>query len=377
MVASPRPAWLRQASAALYCGRPGRFARDMEDSHAPGAVRSCHRRRYPRRRASRSVLVTPYETRLHAATRCAWITSRPAAAASRPSRSTASSTTDPGPGSRTSLVDETNLGKYVFEVIDRGTNRVIYSRGFASLYGEWETTPDAREIHRTFSGDAALPMAAAAVQMVLKKRDRLNAFHEFWSAIIDPASRQVNRARLAPAGKVLTLWESGPPESNVDLLLSATGTRRRRWRIPGRRAAARRPDVRARAVQEPSRRLQRAGDRDANRGKRRAQPQDRRDAPHAAGHGVQRLRQRARRPRPGQPRVARHRLLRPVRCRGDLINDRHDGGAASSTTTWRSPWTAGSAHGHLAHEFGHHFVGPATSTTTPRKSPTRRVRPKT
>ncbi len=100
---------------------------------------------------------------------------------------------------------------------------MIYSRGFASLYGEWETTPEAREIHRTFSGTLRFPWPRSAVQVVLKKRDRLNAFHEFWSAIIDPASRQVNRARLAPAGKVLTLWESGPPETKVDLLLIGDG----------------------------------------------------------------------------------------------------------------------------------------------------------
>ena len=29
------------------------------------------------------------------------------------------------------LVDDTNLGTYLFEVIDRDTNQVIYSRGFA------------------------------------------------------------------------------------------------------------------------------------------------------------------------------------------------------------------------------------------------------
>ena len=129
----------------------------------------------------------------------------------------------PWPGSRTSLVDETNLGKYLFEVIDRGTNRVIFSRGFASLYGEWETTAEAGEIHRTFSGTLRFPWPKSPVQVVLKKRDRLNAFHEFWSAIIDPASRQVNGARLAPAGTVLTLWESGPPDQKVDLLLIGDG----------------------------------------------------------------------------------------------------------------------------------------------------------
>ncbi|MFO7693384.1 MAG: M64 family metallopeptidase, partial [Vicinamibacterales bacterium] len=122
-----------------------------------------------------------------------------------------------------SLVDETNLGKYLFEVVDRGTNRVIYSRGFASLFGEWETTSEARDTHRAFSGTLRFPWPKSPVQVVLKKRDRLNAFHEFSSAIIDPASRQVNRARPAPAAKAWTLWESGPPETKVDLLLIGDG----------------------------------------------------------------------------------------------------------------------------------------------------------
>jgi hypothetical protein len=129
----------------------------------------------------------------------------------------------PWPGSRTNLVDDTNLGKYLFEVVDRATNRVIYSRGFASLFGEWETTPDAKDVHRTFSGTLRFPWPKQPVQVVMKKRDRLNAFHECWSAIIDPASRQVNRARLAPTAKVWTLWESGPPDTKVDLLLIGDG----------------------------------------------------------------------------------------------------------------------------------------------------------
>src|SRR5438445_11986830 len=51
----------------------------------------------------------------------------------------------PWPGSRTYLVDATNLGNYDFEVIDRATNQVIYSRGFASVFGEWQSTDDAKD----------------------------------------------------------------------------------------------------------------------------------------------------------------------------------------------------------------------------------------
>jgi len=129
----------------------------------------------------------------------------------------------PWPGSRTRLIDDTNLGKYLFEVIDRDTNQVIYSRGFASIYGEWETTGDAKESYGTFGESVRFPWPRKPVQLVLKKRDAKNAFHECWSTLVDPSSRSVNPAKLAPMGKVITLWESGPPSTKVDLLLLGDG----------------------------------------------------------------------------------------------------------------------------------------------------------
>src|SRR5687767_6028371 len=56
----------------------------------------------------------------------------------------------PWPGNPQRAFDDTNLGPYLFEVIDRGTNRLLYSRGFASIYGEWETTDEAKGANRTF-----------------------------------------------------------------------------------------------------------------------------------------------------------------------------------------------------------------------------------
>ncbi|MFH0946251.1 MAG: peptidase M64 N-terminal domain-containing protein, partial [Planctomycetota bacterium] len=44
------------------------------------------------------------------------------------------------PGSRTQLLDGTNTGRYFFEVLDEESGRTLYSRCFASIYGEWETT---------------------------------------------------------------------------------------------------------------------------------------------------------------------------------------------------------------------------------------------
>ncbi|HEY2323392.1 MAG TPA: IgA Peptidase M64 [Thermoanaerobaculia bacterium] len=129
----------------------------------------------------------------------------------------------PWPGSRTYLIDSTNLGSYYFEVIDRDTNQPVYSRGFSSVYGEWETTDDAKVHAGTFQESMRFPWPRKPVQVVLKKRDKENAFQQIWSTVIDPASRFVNKADVKPAGKVWTLFENGPPSEKVDLLVIGEG----------------------------------------------------------------------------------------------------------------------------------------------------------
>ena len=129
----------------------------------------------------------------------------------------------PWAGSRTRLVDDLNLGKYLFEVVDRRTNRAIYSRGFASIYGEWETTPESRRVHRTFHESLRFPWPRRPVQVVLKVRDAESSFHEVWSTVVDPESRFVNPADRAPRGEVWAIQESGPPPEKVDLLVIGEG----------------------------------------------------------------------------------------------------------------------------------------------------------
>src|SRR5690606_40882336 len=129
----------------------------------------------------------------------------------------------PWPGNPARPIDDTNLGKYLFEVIDRATNRVLYSRGFASIFGEWETTGEARTAARTFHESLRFPMPEAPVQVVLKKRDAQNAFREIWSLIVDPEDRFIDRAAPPSPGPVIELLTSGDPAEKVDLLILGDG----------------------------------------------------------------------------------------------------------------------------------------------------------
>ena len=126
-------------------------------------------------------------------------------------------------GSRTRLVDDLNLGKYLFQVVDLRTNRVLYSRGFASIYGEWETTAESRDTYRSFHESLRFPWPQAPIQILLKVRSAENGFREIWSTVIDPDSRFVNPSDREPIGEVWPVFENGPPSEKVDLLVIGEG----------------------------------------------------------------------------------------------------------------------------------------------------------
>lgn len=134
----------------------------------------------------------------------------------------------PWPGRTSCNLDETNLGKYFFQVVDRQTQRTLFSRGFASIYGEWETTDEAKQATRTFHESLRFPAPSGPFQILLKKRDRENAFREIWSLALDPKGPSVIRAAATPA-------KSGPSRRTAirrtrwTFCSWGTGTPRRKW----------------------------------------------------------------------------------------------------------------------------------------------------
>jgi hypothetical protein len=129
----------------------------------------------------------------------------------------------PWPGSRTQLVDRTNLGAYLFEVVDPRTGRTIYSRGFGSIYGEWITTSEVNNRSRTFHESVRLPRPRVPVSIILKKRDAQNAFQPFWSTGIDPELTRASETRTDNAGMIWSIIDSGQPSTKVDVLLISEG----------------------------------------------------------------------------------------------------------------------------------------------------------
>jgi len=130
----------------------------------------------------------------------------------------------PWPGNPSRPIDDTNRGKYFFEVVDAASHRTLYSRGFSSIYGEWETTGEAQKIDRTFEESLRFPAPTAPFRVVVRKRDSLNAFRDAWTVTVDPADKFVLRNTAATdAGPLIKLHESGDPATKLDFLILGDG----------------------------------------------------------------------------------------------------------------------------------------------------------
>jgi hypothetical protein len=130
----------------------------------------------------------------------------------------------PWPGNPAKPIDNTNLGKYRFTVVDVASGTTLFSRGFASIYGEWETTAEAKIMNRTFSESLRFPVPAKTVRVTLEKRDKKNQFQEISTFTVDPAGKFVARGTAAPdVGSLIKLHEAGDPSAKLDLLILGDG----------------------------------------------------------------------------------------------------------------------------------------------------------
>ena len=128
------------------------------------------------------------------------------------------------PGRREQLIDSADLGKYRSSVVDPATGETLFRTGFSSIYGEWETTGEARAgVWRTLHESQRFPEPRRPVELVLEKRMPAGGFAEIHREAADPGSRFVDRSSVPRRGTVRAILDNGPPAEKVDLLVLGDG----------------------------------------------------------------------------------------------------------------------------------------------------------
>jgi hypothetical protein len=129
----------------------------------------------------------------------------------------------PWPGNTARPIDDSNRGANQFEVVDPKTGRVLYSRGYSTIFGEWRTTEEAQRLSRGFQESLRFPKPEHPVRIRVLARDERNAFSVVWSFDVDPNAMDVERRNAPPAVRVIPIRGNGPPEKKVDLLILGDG----------------------------------------------------------------------------------------------------------------------------------------------------------
>lgn len=136
----------------------------------------------------------------------------------------------PWPGNPQRPIDTTNRGVNRFEVVDPTSNRVIYSRGYSTIFGEWQTTEEAQQLTRGFEETLRFPLPSQPVRIRVLKRDERNAFSVAWTFDVDPSSTDIVRDVSIPSREPIAIRNSGPSSDKVDLLILGDGYTRAEMR---------------------------------------------------------------------------------------------------------------------------------------------------
>ena len=129
----------------------------------------------------------------------------------------------PWAGHPDKALDTTLLGHFMFQVEDPETGVTLYSRGFSSIFHEWQSTAEAREVNRSFHECVRFPKPDRPVRLRILKRNPAQGFDSIWTADIDTDDMLVVRAHAPAPARVEEIHISGAPPDKVDVVLLGDG----------------------------------------------------------------------------------------------------------------------------------------------------------
>ena len=125
-------------------------------------------------------------------------------------------------GSKVNLVDTFELGKYFFKVYSFQRDSLLYSRGYSSLFGEWQTTDEAKTTWRSFSETIVFPYPKDSVRVVLYSRDWDGVFAKKFEYVVNPFDPFIKKEKRLDYPSFEAL-KNGNPSEKVDIVVLPEG----------------------------------------------------------------------------------------------------------------------------------------------------------
>ena len=125
-------------------------------------------------------------------------------------------------GSMNNLIDTFHYGHHFFKVFEKASDSLIYSRGYSSLFREWQTTAEARKTRRSFTETVVCPLPRNACKIVFCSRDTTGQFTEKFHYDYDPGNYFISRGRGIEY-PVFDAYVTGPSEQSIDIVVLPEG----------------------------------------------------------------------------------------------------------------------------------------------------------
>jgi len=119
------------------------------------------------------------------------------------------------------------LGIYEAKVYDINLNTLIYSKGYNTIFAEYQTTePALKGIKRTFHESVLIPFPKKPVRVVIEKRDKYNILSPVDTFTINPTDYHIITETFKRENdEVITIVNNGDPHKHVDLVILSEGYR--------------------------------------------------------------------------------------------------------------------------------------------------------
>ncbi|PLW98406.1 MAG: peptidase M64 [Marinilabiliales bacterium] len=126
-------------------------------------------------------------------------------------------------GTKSNLIDTMEYGNYFFKVFDKNSGELIYSRGYSSLFGEWQTTLESKEISRSFFESVVMPLPRNEAEIVLYYRNKKGNFEEMYRKSYSPADYFVTTELRMPYPSFDTHIGNTDISKSVDIVILPDG----------------------------------------------------------------------------------------------------------------------------------------------------------
>lgn len=115
-----------------------------------------------------------------------------------------------------------NLGEYRFQLTDSASGKLIYIDGFSTLFFEWQTTPEAKQVSKSFENSIQFPLPKAAVRVSIEKRTGFDSWKPLLQFGFSPSDKLIVRNSPVQV-PVKEIQKNKASDKAVDIAIVAEG----------------------------------------------------------------------------------------------------------------------------------------------------------